>query len=75
MPRDDSKTADAPRRRCGFLRDHPIIFAVFATRTAIGVVMGVFLLTEDWSLVRRIAGGAAGGAGVAPIITAPRIIG
>ena len=75
MPRDDSKSANAPQGRLGFLSDHPIIFAVFATCTSIGVVMGVFLLTEDWSLARRIAGGAVGGAGVALIITAPRIIG
>jgi hypothetical protein len=75
MARDDSKPANASRGRFGFLLDHPIIFAVFATCTLVGVVMGVFLLTEDWSLARRIAGGAVGGAGVALIITAPRIIG
>lgn len=75
MPREVSKSADAPQGRLGFLLSHPIILAVFVACTLVGVVMGVFLLTEDWSLARRIAGGAVGGAGVALIITAPRIIG
>jgi len=75
MPRDASRSANAPQGRLGFLSDHPIIFTVFATCTLLGVVMGIFMLTEDWSLARRIAGGAVGGAGVALINTAPRIIG
>jgi len=75
MPRDGDKSADAPRGRLGFLLGHPIIFTVFAVCISVGVVMGVFLLTQDWSLARRIAAGAVGGAGVALIITAPRIIG
>jgi hypothetical protein len=75
MPRDDSESPNAPQGRFGLLLDHPIIFTVFVACTLVGVVMGVFLLAEDWSLARRIAGGTIGGAGVALIITAPRIIG
>jgi hypothetical protein len=54
---------------------HPIIFGVLISCVAIGTVSGVFLLTNEWSLARRIAAGAVGGAGVGLLITAPRIIG
>jgi len=54
---------------------HPIIFGVFVTCISTGAVLGVFLLTGEWSLARRIAAGAVGGAGVSILITAPRIIG
>ncbi|MBW2716147.1 MAG: hypothetical protein JRD03_08725 [Deltaproteobacteria bacterium] len=54
---------------------HPIIFGVLISCVTIGVVSGVFLLTNEWSLARRIAAGAVGGAGVGLLITAPRIIG
>ncbi|MBW1843120.1 MAG: hypothetical protein JRJ05_02170 [Deltaproteobacteria bacterium] len=54
---------------------HPIIFGVFISCISIGAVLGVFLLTDEWSLARRIAAGVVGGAGVSILITAPRIIG
>ena len=54
---------------------HPIIFAVVIACTSIGAVLGVFVLTDEWSLARRIAAGVVGGAGVSILITAPRIIG
>ena len=54
---------------------HPIIFGVFISCISIGAVLGVVLLTDEWSLARRIAGGVVGGAGVGILITAPRIIG
>jgi hypothetical protein len=38
-------------------------------------VLGVLVLTDEWSLARRIAAGVVGGAGVGILITAPRIIG
>ena len=75
MPREDPKSLNAHQGRLGFISNHPFIFTVFVACTLIGAVMGIFLLTEDWSLVRRIAGGAVGGAGVALLITTPRIIG
>ena len=53
MPRDDSESPNAPQGRFGLLLDHPIIFTVFVACTLVGVVMGVFLLAEDWSLARR----------------------
>jgi hypothetical protein len=54
---------------------HPIIFGVITSCISIGAVLGVFLLTDEWSLARRIAAGVVGGAGVGILITAPRIIG
>jgi hypothetical protein len=54
---------------------HPIIFGVITSCITIGAVLGVFLLTDEWSLARRIAAGVVGGAGVGILITAPRIIG
>jgi len=54
---------------------HPIISGVFIGCISIGAVLGVLLLTDEWSLARRIAAGIVGGAGVGMLITAPRIIG
>ena len=54
---------------------HPVISGVFVACIAIGALLGAFYLTSDWSLARRIAGGAVSGAGVALIVTATRIIG
>jgi len=54
---------------------HPIIFGVIIGCISIGAVLGVFFLTEEWPLARRIAAGMVGGAGVGILITAPRIIG
>jgi len=70
---------EARARRSGGWRAtiaaHPIIFSVIAGCTALGAVLGVFLLTGDWSLGRRLAAGVVAGAGVGILITAPRIIG
>lgn len=40
-----------------------------------GGVLGVWLLPEEWMLLRRLAAGAVGGAGVALIVSATRLIG
>jgi hypothetical protein len=57
------------------IAEHPIIFRVVIACISIGAVLGVLILTDEWSLARRIAAGAVGGAGVGILITAPRIIG
>jgi hypothetical protein len=71
----EQKRADTPHGWKAAISAHPIIFGVFVTCISIGMVLGAFVLTDDWSLVRRIAAGAVGGAGVGVLITAPRIIG
>lgn len=54
---------------------HPIIVGVLVGCTFLGVAIGLAVLPGEWSLLRRIAGGAVGGAGCGLIFTAPRIIG
>ena len=57
------------------LRAHPIITSLIAGCTLLGVSMGFLLLLDDWTSLRKIAGGVVGGAGFGLIITAPRISG
>lgn len=57
------------------IRRHPVISSVLIGCTLLGAVLGVLLLSPDWWLVRRLAAGVVGGAGVGLIITATRIIG
>ncbi len=57
------------------IRSHPVIAGILLGCTVLGAVLGVALLTGEWSLVRRIAGGAVAGAGVGLIITASRMLG
>ena len=67
-----------PARRRGFIGvviAHPIISATILACTLVGIVVGLVLLPEDWTLARKIAGGALGGAGCGLIVTAPRIVG
>jgi hypothetical protein len=59
----------------GVIAAHPVIFGFTVTCISVGAVMGVFLLTDEWSVARRVAAGIVGGAGVSILITAPRIIG
>jgi hypothetical protein len=54
---------------------HPIIVGVLVGSTVAGLILGVVMLPEDWSVVRRALGGAVAGAGCGLICTAPRIIG
>ena len=57
------------------IRDHPYLTAIMVGCVAVGVVLAIQLLPADWALVRQIAAGSVGGAGVGLIITAIRMIG
>lgn len=57
------------------LRAHPVITSVILASALIGVAVGIVALPDDWSLIRKIAGGAVGGAGCGLLVTAPRIVG
>jgi hypothetical protein len=57
------------------LRAHPVIASVVITCALGGAILGTLLLSPDWSLARRLAGGLVGGAGVGLLITATRMIG
>jgi hypothetical protein len=62
-------------RMLEIVRTYPVITAIIVGATAVGVVIGIFVFPEDWTLARKIAGGALGGAGCGLIVTAPRIVG
>ena len=46
---------------------------IFALCMAAGGALGFLLLGEEWSALRRIAGGAVGGGGVALLLTFSRL--
>jgi hypothetical protein len=71
----EAKPANTTRGLKAAITAHPIIFGVVIACISIGTVLGVLILTDEWSLARRIAAGAVGGAGVGILITAPKIIG
>jgi len=71
----EAKRSGATRAWRAAIAAHPIISAVMIGCVAIGAVLGIFVLTDEWSLARRVAAGAVAGAGVGILITAPRIIG
>lgn len=57
------------------LRRHPVIVSVMVACTLLGVVLGLTLLGEGWTLTQRVLGGALGGVGAGLCIVTPRIIG
>lgn len=56
------------------MRHHPVICATLLAATALGAVLGAFLLTGEWSLARRIAAGAVAGAGTGFLLTATKML-
>lgn len=54
---------------------HPVITATFVVCTLGGAIAGVALLTGDWSVARRLAAGAVGGASIGLLITATKMLG
>jgi hypothetical protein len=57
------------------LRRHPVITSVLLSCTILGAVCGVWLLTGEWSLARRLLAGAVAGAGTGFLITATKMLG
>jgi len=55
------------------VRRHPVISATLVATTALGAVLGAWLLTGEWSLARRIAAGAVAGAGTGLLLTATKL--
>jgi hypothetical protein len=54
---------------------HPLITGVIATAIVAGAVLGAIYLSQDWTLVRRLAAGGVAGGGCGLLLTAYRIIG
>jgi hypothetical protein len=75
MPDEALPEKTVVRRLRAVIRAHPIICGTFAILILLGAVLGGCLLTEEWSLLRRVVGGAVAGASMGLLITAPRIIG
>ncbi|HEY5657231.1 MAG TPA: hypothetical protein VIY27_05535 [Myxococcota bacterium] len=67
--------SDRARRRRTIFEKHPIITSVMLACTLAGAAAGYALLGEHWPPVRRLLGGAIGGAGCGLLITAARMIG
>jgi len=70
----DRSEASGPRWR-QIVRAHPVIVSVLLGCTFAGIGIGIAVLPDDWTLLRRVFGGAVAGAGVGLLFTAPRIIG
>ena len=56
-----------------YVRRHPVISTTLVATTALGAVLGAWLLTGEWSLARRIAAGAVAGAGIGLLFTATKL--
>ena len=65
--------AEASKGLAGVVRRHPWITAIFVVGTALGTLLGALVLPEDWTLARRLIGGAVSGAGVGVFITDTRL--
>ena len=62
------------RRRLGALvRRHPVVAATLLATSALGAVLGAFLITGEWSVARRIAAGTVAGAGTGLLLTATKM--
>ncbi|MDH3210982.1 MAG: hypothetical protein OEM05_00685 [Myxococcales bacterium] len=73
---DEAPQGGAPRGR-GVRRvvaQHPVITVALLGCTAIGAVLGVALLTGEWSVIRRALAGAVAGAGAGLFVTATRLL-
>ncbi|MFQ5514784.1 MAG: hypothetical protein ACE5FG_10115 [Myxococcota bacterium] len=55
--------------------EHPLLVAVLVGGALLGALAGVLLLGPEWSLARRLIGGAAADFGVGLLVTATRIVG
>ena len=53
---------------------HRVIAGTLIGCTLLGAVLGFYLLTGDWSVTRRIAGGCVAGAGVGLLLTATKML-
>lgn len=80
MPADELDQAEGASRGRSIawgraLRNHPVITGVMLACSAAGVILGVLLLPPEWSLLRRLVGGAVSGMGVGLLVVASRMIG
>ena len=55
------------------LREHPYLTVLVVGCTVVGGALGVVVLTDEWPLWRRLAGGLLAGVGVGLLMTATRL--
>lgn len=67
-------TGEWSSRLSGVARRHPVITGVLVGCTLLGAALGPVLLTEDWSLLRRVFAGGFAGAGIGLLVTATRML-
>ena len=58
-----------------FVARHPVVATTLLGCTVIGAVLGVALLTGEWSVLRRLFAGAVAGAGAGLLVTATKMLG
>jgi len=57
------------------IRAHPVVTTVMVVCTVAGAIAGPLLLPEEWSLLRRLAGGVVAGGGTGLLLTATKMLG
>ncbi|HVP29240.1 MAG TPA: hypothetical protein VMW35_08765 [Myxococcota bacterium] len=56
------------------VRQHPVITAVLVVSTVAGALAGPSVLPPEWSLARRMIGGALAGGGIGLLMTATKML-
>jgi hypothetical protein len=57
----------------GTVRRHPVISGTLLGCTLVGAVLGFYLLSGEWSALRRVAAGAVAGGASAFVVTATKM--
>jgi hypothetical protein len=73
MREGSSEASGGPSGVGELMRRHPVIVATLVVCTLLGAGLGPWLLTEEWSLARRLAAGAVAGAGTGFLLTATKM--
>jgi hypothetical protein len=75
MATDPREAPPAARAALAALRRHPVITALMIGCTLAGAVLGALYLSEDWSLLRRVAAGGVAGGGIGLLLTGTKLVG
>jgi hypothetical protein len=69
-----TETDDGAHGTFALLRRNPVIVALYAVCIVAGATAGILYLPEDFSLIRKLAGGALGGGGIAFLMTLTKML-